>query len=83
MESGEKEAAVKAVELLGEFKNSFKGLEYTLHIASPGEAQGKSANVNWCTKRLQPLFEKYQININQVLVTVIDADSIIPEIYIG
>jgi hypothetical protein len=52
MESGEKEAAVKAVELLGEFKNSFKGLEYTLHIASPGEAQGKSANVNWCTKRL-------------------------------
>jgi hypothetical protein len=78
MESGEKEAALKACELINEFKGSFKGLEYTLHIASHGEAQGKSANVNWCTMRLEPLFLKYQIDANQVLITVIDADSIMP-----
>lgn len=48
------------------------------------EQKGKAANVSWCAEHLETdFFVPNQIDPNQVMLTIIDADSWVPQQYIN
>jgi hypothetical protein len=56
---------------------------YTVHQLREYEQRGKASNVSWCAEHLEELyFNKHNIDINKILLTIIDADSWVPEVYI-
>lgn len=87
-EEKEKSSVKKAEILISEFNTLFKDMFYTVHpFGIPGELEGKASNVNWAARHVYKiLVEERGMNIDDILVTIADADSIIPEeffIYTG
>lgn len=58
-------------------------MDYTRHEIRLHEQKGKASNVSWCGEHLEETFAKYSIDPNNVLITIIDADSWVPPLYIA
>jgi hypothetical protein len=83
MEAHEEHSELKAEELIKKYNGKFRLMGYTLHQLREFEQKGKASNVSWCAEHLEERFFKpYGININNVFLTIIDADSWVPAIYI-
>ncbi len=83
MEAREPEARDKAEALLARYKGSFYGMLATFHPSDlPGEAPGKGTNETWAVRRArEELVERLGIPPEQIVVTVIDSDSILHPCY--
>lgn len=46
------------------------------------EQKGKAANVSWSIEHLEPILTQNMINPDTVFITVMDADSWAPNLYI-
>lgn len=79
MEEREPEAGDKAEVLLAMYKGSFYCLMATFHPSNlPGEAPGKATNETWAVRHArEELVDRLGIPLSQIVVTVIDSDSII------
>ena len=56
-------------------------MSYTVHELQPGEAKSKCSNINWCTQFMVPTLLENGIDMNEVFVTILDADSMVPALY--
>ncbi len=83
MEEREPGAREKAETLMAQYRGKFYGLMATYHPSNlPGEAPGKAMNETWaahCAR--QELVEHLGISPDQIVVTVVDSDSIIHPYY--
>ena len=79
MEEREPGCRDKVEALLAMFKSSFYHLMATFHpSALPGETPGKATNETWAVRRArEELVERLGIPPGQIVVTVVDSDSII------
>jgi hypothetical protein len=83
MEAHEDNSDVKAEELIKKYKGKFRLMGYTQHHLKEFEQKGKASNVSWCAEHLEECFFKpFGINLDSVFLTIIDADSWVPAIYI-
>lgn len=57
-------------------------MTFTKHQVRKYEQKGKAANVSLCVENMGPIFEKYFIQPETVILTIIDSDSWTPEAYI-
>ena len=57
-------------------------MSYTLHEEQAGEAKSKNSNIDWCVRHCVPTLLENEINMDNVFVTIIDADSLIPYVYV-
>jgi hypothetical protein len=68
--------------LISEFKHCFKAMNYTSHTLAPHEFKAKGANYNWCVERMEVDFLiPNGIDPDFVMLTIIDADSWVPNNY--
>jgi cellulose synthase/poly-beta-1,6-N-acetylglucosamine synthase-like glycosyltransferase len=83
MEEREPGAGDKAEALLAMYKDSFYGMLATFHPGNlPGEVPGKGTNETWAVRNAsQELVERKGIPPNEIVVTVIDSDSVLPPHY--
>lgn len=56
-------------------------MDFTQHKMRPGEAKGKAANVSWCVQQFEKNLSTILIDLNQVMITILDADSWAPKQY--
>jgi hypothetical protein len=83
MEAHEENSDKKAEELIRRFKHRFLHMGYTVHVLREHEQKWKASNASWCVEHLDEIyFRPYNIDKDKVLITVPDADSWVPEIYI-
>lgn len=87
MELREAAASLKALQLVSEFKGSFKDIRYTLHPDGlSGELAGKGSNLAWATRSvwmaMQPTSDGYAGETHSIVdersrtvITVMDSDS--------
>src|SRR6185369_8183140 len=75
-EARDPDARARAAILLRRYEGSFAGIWATFHHDRPGEVRGKSSNLayagRWAKERL---VDELGVNLDDVLVTVCDADS--------
>jgi cellulose synthase/poly-beta-1,6-N-acetylglucosamine synthase-like glycosyltransferase len=83
MEEREPEAHTKATQLIAQFQGKFEAILATYHPANlPGEVPGKGVNESWAARQgRRVLVEKMKIPLDQILVTIADADSILHPFY--
>lgn len=80
MEESESGAPQKAAELELEFGDQFARFLHTTHPANrPKEVPGKGSNLNWAVRVIGK--DILSASTTQVLITVLDADSILGEHY--
>lgn len=73
-----KDAEVRAETLYNEFKDDFIDFIVTKHPQDlPNEVIGKGANINYACKKSIDIIKNKNIDINNILVTTLDADNII------
>jgi hypothetical protein len=79
MEARDPQAASTAVQLQHEFKESFPRVVTTLHPRGlSGELACKSANEAWAARHVKRvLLSELRLDIEQVVVTTIDADTLL------
>ncbi|TPX32336.1 hypothetical protein SmJEL517_g04543 [Synchytrium microbalum] len=82
MEEREDGYKVKADTLVSEFSGYFQSILVTVHKLVPGEVKGKGANVNYASRQTLKILTSRGIPIQKQMVTVLDADSGVPELYI-
>ncbi len=83
MEAHEPGSEQKAMDLIAKYGKYFRVMSYSHHTIREYEQKGKASNVSWCAENLEEKeFKKHGINPNDVYLTIIDADSWVPEIYI-
>jgi len=80
-EEREKEAKEKAKILLTEFKNYFEKIFATFHKLSKNEVEGKASNQTYAAKFIEKYINQKNIDHKNVLITICDADSILPKNY--
>jgi cellulose synthase/poly-beta-1,6-N-acetylglucosamine synthase-like glycosyltransferase len=85
MEEREPDAGNKAEALMEMYKGSFFDLMATFHPSNlPGEAPGKATNETWAVRRgREELVDSLGIPLSQIVVTVVDSDSIINPHYLA
>jgi len=78
MEEREPDSRDKSKHLLVMYKGSFYSLMATFHPSNlPGEAPGKATNETWAVRcAREELVDRLGIPLSQIVVTVIDSDSI-------
>ena len=78
MEAADSAAEKTAAELVKNFSNRFTRVLVTYHPANlPGEVPGKAANETWAGRKAKTeLVDRLGIDINSIIVTSCDADSI-------
>lgn len=82
MEAHEEGSVQKAQDLIAKYGKYFRLMSYSHHQMREFEQKGKASNVSWCAEHLEEQeFKKHGINANDVFLTIIDADSWVPEIY--
>ena len=81
MEDHEAGCEMKAYELIEKFKNRFRAIDWTKHELKEFEQRGKASNVTWCAEHLEPIFEKHLVDPEDVILTIMDADSWAPSAY--
>lgn len=80
MEEREQGAEKKALQLKIEYEDVFGDLVYTQHPGDiPGEAPGKSSNVNWAARQMAQRFPSSAYS--SIVITVIDADTCLAQDY--
>lgn len=82
MEEHEAGSDQKGHQLKASFQSYFRAVEFTRHTIRENEQKGKASNVSWCAEHLEPYFQKYMISPDSVMLTIIDADSWVPAVYI-
>jgi cellulose synthase/poly-beta-1,6-N-acetylglucosamine synthase-like glycosyltransferase len=85
MEEREPDAGDKAKALMTKYKGSFFCLMATFHPSNlTGEAPGKATNETWAVRRgREELVDRLGIPLSQIVVTVVDSDSIINPHYLA
>jgi hypothetical protein len=82
MESKEPGAASKAAGLAGRYAGRFAGVLHTLHTLNPDtEMPGKASNVNAAARQFAPTVPAAERP--RVLLTVMDADALVPPAYVA
>lgn len=81
MEAHEKDSDLKAIRLVEKFKNKFRFINYSIHHIREFEQKGKASNVSWCVEHLGPALKENNIPEENLFLTIIDADSWVPPIY--
>lgn len=77
MEKRETGAVEKAKELISKFSVRFRDMIYSLHPSDiEGEQRGKGSNENWGVKALEKHLIEKKINLDMVLITITDADTV-------
>lgn len=78
MEAAETGCISKAEQLKARYASRFAGFHYTVHPRGlPGEMQCKSANEAWAARWIRRhLVDELGWNINHILVTTMDADTL-------
>lgn len=78
MEAAEENCTEKAECLLSEYRDKFAHIYYTVHPRGlPGEMQCKSANQAWAARWIKrKLVDELDYNIDHMLVTTMDADTL-------
>lgn len=56
-------------------------MDYTRHKIREHESKGKASNVSWCGEHLIEKISHLKISEDNIMVTVIDADSWAPQEY--
>jgi len=80
-EEREKDAKKKAKILIKEFKNYFENIFATYHKLLDNEVEGKASNQTYAAKFIENFLNQKNINPKDVLITICDADSILPKNY--
>lgn len=80
-EQREIEAQEKETLLKTKFSKNFKEILSAYHIIQPGEEPGKASNQTYATKIIDQYCQKNHLNSQNVLITICDADSILPKNY--
>src|SRR3989344_2780257 len=75
------EESGKAEKLKEKFGSFFKEVIITYHELLEDEVAGKASNQAYSAKQIDALFEKRKIKRENVLITICDADSILPKNY--
>lgn len=85
IEEREGEAAkLRARVLESEFKDKFGGFYCTVHKLAPGEIAGKSSNENYAVRFARSkLVDEMGIGIENILVTIADADAVFHPKYLS
>lgn len=74
----------KAQLLINKYGKYFRLMSYSHHHVREHEQKGKASNVSWCVENLEEQeFKKHGINPDDVYLTIMDADSWAPEVYIA
>lgn len=78
MEAAETGCVAKAEQLKADYARRFAGFHFTVHPRGlPGEMQCKSANEAWAARWIRRhLVDELGWNINHILVTTMDADTL-------
>ncbi len=83
MEEREREAASERSRILTEeFKNSFK-IMTVFHTLVAGEVVGKSSNEAYAARMVTERIDKEGLDPKSIIVTVADADSLLPKHYLA
>ncbi|MBI4491478.1 MAG: glycosyltransferase family 2 protein [Chloroflexi bacterium] len=83
-EERDPDALEKARQLLARFNGTFANLWVTVHPDLPGEPPGKASNLAYAVPRARKLLlQGGRQDLEQVLVTVCDADSRLPAKYLS
>lgn len=84
MEAGEPQSAAKAVALKQEYGDQFRHIVVSIHPKGlSGELQGKSANESWAVRHAKRyLVDELGYKLDNLLVTICDADSLIHPKYL-
>lgn len=84
MEAREGEAAKeRSAALHSMYKDTFASMHSTFHEITPEEAVGKASNATYAARRISEDARKRGIKPENVLVTVCDADSLLPDQYLS
>lgn len=79
MEEAEDGAVAKGDALCKKYAQCFRFCGYTVHPQHlPGEARGKASNLSWASKQAAL---RYPNNYHSVVVTVMDADTLLTELH--
>lgn len=62
MEKHEKDSDKKAKQLISEFKERFRHMDFTSHEVQPLEYKGKGSNVSWCAELLEDKFKEMNLS---------------------
>jgi hypothetical protein len=83
MEASEADSDLKGNMLKEELQHMFREFIVTVHpVNVPGEARGKASNVNYAVRQsYRYLTQERDYSLQDLLVTVSDSDSGIPELY--
>jgi len=80
-EEREKMAKEKEKILIKKYHQNFKNIFITYHKLLPNEVEGKASNQTYAAKFIENFLIKKKINYKNVIVTICDADSILPRNY--
>lgn len=80
-EEREKDAKRKDRQIRKIFGNQFKQIISTYHPLLPHEEAGKASNQTYAAKKISQLVEKNNWSDKNILITICDADSILPKNY--
>lgn len=80
--AGEKAHQI-AKELSEKYQKKFAEIYATFHILKPGETMGKHSNDTYAAKTARDNLYKDKIDLDTVLVTVCDADGVLPDNYLA
>ena len=84
MEAREGEAARERSEYLhDQYKGVFGSIQTTFHEITPEEAVGKASNATYAAHRISDDLRKRGLKPEEALITVCDADSLLPEQYLS
>lgn len=73
MEGAEPQSDTKAQTLIGEYRDRFLNIDYTIHpVGIPGEARGKSSNLAWAAQSVCKARAQLAISSSDVIMTVMD-----------
>ncbi|GAB4219010.1 MAG: hypothetical protein Fur009_2960 [Candidatus Microgenomates bacterium] len=80
-EKRENEAQEKYQYLLKKYNNSFNKIFATFHPDLPNEEPGKASNQTFAAKIIDKYVEENNLNREEILITICDADSHLPKNY--
>src|SRR3989344_5499654 len=75
------DAKIRSKKLTQKYKPYFKDLLTTYHPLLEGEAIGKASNASFASRKIDAYFQKIGVDRKNVLITVCDADSLLPHHY--
>ena len=82
-ESRETDAKKKGDAIKQLFSHSLGSIQYSFHTLVTGEVAGKASNQSWATRSVALWAEKHNIPFENILITICDADSILPSNYLS